>query len=134
MRLHLIGHCSWSAKALPMGGPRLDGIARTNAILAQVRTEHIPLKLAKLPSECDVRSPRRPCPRSHAQRALSQPLYNQAHTFGSVPRECPFASWFQTDDLTLNSFPLAPRQVKLEENHDATQIPKWIFEQEKQQV
>jgi len=36
-----------------MGWPRLDGIARTNAILAQVRTEHIPLKLAKLPSECD---------------------------------------------------------------------------------
>jgi hypothetical protein len=70
----------------------------------------------------------------HAQRALSQPLHNQAHIFGSVPRECPFASWLQTDDLTLNPFPLAPRQVKLEENHDATQIPKWIFDQEKQQV
>jgi hypothetical protein len=46
----------------------------------------------------------------------------------------PLRQLFQTDDLTLNSFPLAPRQVKLEENHDATQIPKWIFEQEKQQV
>jgi hypothetical protein len=34
----------------------------------------------------------------------------------------------------LNSFPLPPRQVKLEENHDATQISKWIFDQEKQQV
>jgi hypothetical protein len=70
----------------------------------------------------------------HAQRARSEPLQNQAHSFGSVPRECPFASWLQTDDLPLNSFPLAPRQVKLEENHDATQIPKWIFDQEKQQV
>ena len=34
----------------------------------------------------------------------------------------------------LNSFPLAARQVKLEENHDATQISKWIFDREKQQV
>jgi hypothetical protein len=33
----------------------------------------------------------------------------------------------------LNSFLLAPRQVKLEEHHDATQISKWIFDQEKQQ-
>ena len=34
----------------------------------------------------------------------------------------------------LNSLTLAPRQVKLEENHDATQISNWIFDQEKQQV
>jgi hypothetical protein len=110
-----------------MGWPRLDGIARTNAILAQVRTDHIPLKLAKLPSECDSAiATSSLSPGCHAQRALSQPLHNQAHTFGSVPRECPFASWFQTDDLTLNSFPLAPRQVKLEENHDATPGTVWI--------
>ena len=47
----------------------------------------------------------------HAQRALSQPLLNQSHTLGSVPREWPFAGWFQPTDLTLNSFPLASRQL-----------------------
>jgi hypothetical protein len=40
----------------------------------------------------------------HAQRARSEPLPNQAHSFGSVPRECPFASWLQTDDLTIEFF------------------------------
>ena len=40
----------------------------------------------------------------HAQRARSEPLQNQAHSFGSVPRQCPSASWLQTDDLTIEFF------------------------------
>jgi hypothetical protein len=37
-----------------------------------------------------------------------------------------------TDDLTLNSFPLPGRQLRLEENHEAAQISIWIFDQEEQ--
>jgi hypothetical protein len=70
-----------------------------------------------------------PCPSSPFPTTAESGSY----TWFSSPRMA-FRQLVATDDPTLNSFPLAWRQVRLEENHDATQISIRIFDQEEQQT